>query len=226
MSNGLGTQGITEQDIADYLAHNPAFFERHAVLLSTIQLASPHGQRAVSLQERQMQMLRDRIKGLEHRIVEMIRHGQENVTLADRLDRWVRAMLLTQDAATLPATLTAQLRHEFLIPQASLRVWDVSPAFSAEPFAQEVGEDIRSFAAGLTAPYCGVNSGFAAARWLEEAHGIQSLAMIPVRDPAQAVFGLLVLGSPDPTRYSADMGTEFLSRVGELASAALSRLRH
>ena len=40
-----------------------------------------------------------------------------------------------------------------------------------------------------------------------------------------AVFGLLVLGSPDPTRYQADMGTEFLARIGELASAALSRLR-
>jgi hypothetical protein len=35
-------------------------------------------------------------------------------------------------------------------------------------------------------------------------------------------FGLLVLGSPDPTRYSADMGTEFLMRIGEVASAALS----
>ena len=130
MSNGLGTQGITEQDIADYLAHNPAFFERHAELLSTIQLASPHGQRAVSLQERQMQMLRDRIKGLEHRIVDMIRHGQENVTLAERLDRWVRSMLLTREAMALPATLTTQLQHEFMIPQAALRVWDVSAEFS------------------------------------------------------------------------------------------------
>lgn len=225
MSNGLGTQGITEQDIADYLAHNPAFFERHAELLSTIQLASPHGQRAVSLQERQMQMLRDRIKGLEHRIVDMIRHGQENVTLAERLDRWVRSMLLTREATALPATLTTQLQHEFMIPQAALRVWDVSAEFSGQEFAREVGEEVRTFAAALSAPYCGVNSGFEAARWLEESHAIQSLAMIPLREAHHGVFGLLVLGSPDPTRYSADMGTEFLSRVGELASAALSRLR-
>ena len=35
---------------------------------------------------------------------------------------------------------------------------------------------------------------------------------------------MLVLGSPDPTRYSADMGTEFLMRIGEIASAGLSRL--
>ena len=37
-------------------------------------------------------------------------------------------------------------------------------------------------------------------------------------------YGLLVLGSPDPTRYAAQMGTEFLSRIGEVASASLSRL--
>jgi len=51
---------------------------------------------------------------------------------------------------------------------------------------------------------------------------------VPLRHGAveagRGTIGLLVLGSPDPTRYSADMGTEFLLRVGELASAALSRL--
>jgi hypothetical protein len=39
------------------------------------------------------------------------------------------------------------------------------------------------------------------------------------------VFGLLVLGSPDATRYTSDMGTEFLERIGELAGASLARLR-
>ena len=49
--------------------------------------------------------------------------------------------------------------------------------------------------------------------------------MVPLRHEAGAgAFGLLVLGSPDPTRYSADMGTEFLARIGEVASAALTRL--
>ena len=66
----MSVQGITEQDIANYLANTPGFFERHAELLATVQLTSPHGQRAVSLQERQMEMLRERIKGLEMKIVE------------------------------------------------------------------------------------------------------------------------------------------------------------
>ncbi|MEP7283305.1 MAG: DUF484 family protein, partial [Rubrivivax sp.] len=59
-----GVQGITEADIAEYLQQTPGFFERHAELLASVQLTSPHGQRAVSLQERQMEMLRDKIKGL------------------------------------------------------------------------------------------------------------------------------------------------------------------
>ena len=98
----LGTSGITEQDIANYLVNTPGFFERHAELLATVQLASPHSHRAVSLQERQMEMLREKIKGLELRLVEMIRNGQENVAIADRLHRWTRVMMLTTDPAELP----------------------------------------------------------------------------------------------------------------------------
>ena len=96
----MSIQGITEADIANFLAHNPGFFERNAELLASIQLTSPHGQRAVSLQERQMEMLREKIKGLEGKIIEMIRHGQENVAIADRLHRWTRALMLTASAAT------------------------------------------------------------------------------------------------------------------------------
>ena len=49
--------------------------------------------------------------------------------------------------------------------------------------------------------------------------------MIPLRHGATTdAFGLLVLGSPDATRFAADMGTEFLMRIGEIASAGLSRL--
>jgi hypothetical protein len=36
---------------------------------------------------------------------------------------------------------------------------------------------------------------------------------------------MLVLASPDPERFQDGMGTDFLERIGELAGAALSRLR-
>ncbi len=218
-----GVQGITENDIAQYLAHNPAFFERHAELLSSVQLTSPHGQRAVSLQERQMEMLRDRIRGLEMRIVEMIRHGQENLAIADRLHRYTRTILLTADAAELPARMVEALKHEFMIPQATIRLWGADATHAGADFTRPASADVKSFAASLTQPYCGVNSGFEAASWLAEPASVMSLAMIPLC-LGDTTFGLLVLGSPDPTRYSAEMGTEFLMRIGDVAAAALSPL--
>ncbi|MDP3823200.1 MAG: DUF484 family protein [Burkholderiales bacterium] len=225
MSSTTGIQGITEADIANYLVQTPGFFERHAELLGSVQLTSPHGQRAVSLQERQMEMLRDKIKGLEHKIIEMIRHGQDNVTIADKLHRWTRALMVTANPAELPEVLVRELLHNFLIPQGGVRVWGGADSFATMPFAHAVSDDVKSFAGSLTVPYCGVNAGFEAAQWLEEPKAAMSMALIPLRETGvTAAFGMLVLASPDATRYTADMGTEFLGRIGELASAALSRL--
>jgi uncharacterized protein YigA (DUF484 family) len=217
--------GITEHDIANYLANTPSFFERHAELLGSIQLTSPHGQRAVSLQERQMELLRDKLKGMEHKVMEMIRHGQENVAIADRLHRFTRAIMLTGNAADLPGVVVQEAMHQFMIPQAGIRVWDAAPAFSTLDFARDVGTDVKSFASSLSLPYCGLNSGFEAVQWLDDPASVMSVALIPLRHGAgPGAFGMLVLGSPDPTRYSSDMGTEFLMRIGEIASAGLSRL--
>jgi uncharacterized protein YigA (DUF484 family) len=221
-------QGITEDDIANYLIHTPGFFERQAQLLAVIQLTSPHGQRAVSLQERQMEMLRDRIKGLERRIMDMIRHSQENEAIAQRLHRWVRAVLLAHDDATLPTVLCSELQHEFMIPQVGVRLWGTQahPLRSSTtdlPCAAAISDDARSFARSLSLPYCGVNAGFEAAKWLDDAANVSSLAMLPLIHEGE-VFGLLVLGSPDPTRYTADMGLDFLTQLGEVAGAALARL--
>lgn len=172
-----------------------------------------------------MEMLRDKIKGLERQIVEMVRHGQDNVSIADKLHRWTRALMLTDNAADLPQVLVAELQHEFVIPQAAVRVWGGDAAFADLPFARAVSDDVKLFASSLGAPYCGVNTGFEAVQWLDDPGQASSLALVPLRhDGANGAFGLLVLASPDPTRYSADMGTDFLARVGEVASAALTRL--
>ena len=88
---------------------------------------------------------------------------------------------------------------------------------------------MKSFATSLTQPYCGVNSGFESVGWLDDATTAMSVAMIPLRDgPITGVtpaFGMLVLASPDPQRFASGMGTDFLERMAELGSAALSRLR-
>ena len=190
----LGVQGITEADIANYLAHTPGFFERQAELLATIRLASPHGTRAVSLQERQMEMLRERIKGLEHKIIEMIRAGQENVAIADRLHRWTRSLMLTPDPRDLPDVLVSQVQQQFLVPQAAVRLWGVEAAYAELPQAQGVSEEVRAMAQSLSLPFCGLNAGGEVVKWLEDAHTVASMAMIPLRHgPGDGCFGLLVL---------------------------------
>ena len=217
---------ITEDDIADYLANTPDFFERHASLLAAVQLTSPHGHRAVSLQERQAEMLREKIRGLELKAAEMIRHGQENTTIADKLQRWTRELLLTRESRDLPEVISREIAAQFLVPQVAIKVWGVSPEFEQEAFAQGASDDVKAFASSLTLPYCGANPGLEAAQWLFDPSTAASLALIPLRaGMAPQAFGLLVLASPDAQRFASDMGTDFLERIGELTSAALSRLR-
>ena len=224
-----GMNPITEDDIANYLANTPDFFTRQAQLLASVQLTSPHGNRAVSLQERQAEMLREKIKALEHRLMDLMRHGNENVVIADRLHRWVCKLFEVQSDRALPATIATEIRNQFIVPQVAIKVWDVAGSYATEAFAQGVSEDAKTFASSLTQPYCGVNSGFEAVNWLDDTAMAMSLALIPLREgPINSIgpaFGMLVLASPDPQRFQSGMGTDFLERIAELASAALSRLR-
>jgi uncharacterized protein YigA (DUF484 family) len=224
-----GMNPITEDDIANYLANTPDFFARHAQLLAAVQLTSPHGTRAVSLQERQAEMLREKIKALEHRIMDMVRHGNENVIIADRLHRWARNLFQVQSGRALPATIAAEIQNQFMVPQVAIKVWDVESRYGGEVFAEGVSDDAKTFASSLTQPYCGVNSGFEAVNWLDDTAMAMSVALIPLREGntngTGPAFGMLVLSSPDPQRFQSGMGTDFLERIAELASAALSRLR-
>jgi uncharacterized protein YigA (DUF484 family) len=222
------TNPITEDDIANYLSNTPDFFERHAELLASVQLSSPHSHRAVSLQERQAAMLRDKIKVLEHRIMDMIRNGNENVMLSDKLLRWARTLFLVADPQTLPGQMASEIQDQFSVPQVGIKVWGVAPKFAGADFAQGVSGDAQVFTSSLMEPFCGVNTGFEAVNWLPDPRAVASLAILPLRrasaGTAEPAFGLLVLASPDAQRFNSAMGTDFLERLAELASAALSRL--
>ena len=217
---------ITENDIANYLANTPDFFVRHAELLAAVQLTSPHGQRAVSLQERQAEMLRDKIKLLEHRMMEMIRNGNDNVLLSDKILQLAAQLLRQSDGAAAVHALPTHLETLFAVPQAGLRIWDFPAALAGLSVTQSVSDDAKVFASSLTEPFCGLNTGFEAVSWMAEPQAIASLALIPLREKAGLpAFGMLVLASSDAQRFTAGMGTEFLVSIGNLAAAAVERLR-
>lgn len=234
---------MNDREVADYLVAHPDFFVEHAELLTTIRLGNPHGKAAISLQERQMAMLREKNRHLEMRLAELLHYGQENVSLTAKFARWTTRVIAERNPHALPRTITHGLRDVFDVPQAALRVWGVADAYAQADFARPVSEEVQTFARQLETPYCGANTGFDATQWFEPATNgdeatrageapssttIESIALVALRAPAVApqvdAFGLLAMGSPDAQRFHAGMATDFLSQIGALASAALTRL--
>lgn len=213
--------------VAQYLTDHPHFFEEHANLLGDVKLSSPLTGRAVSLQERQMEVMRDKYKALELRLAELTRHAQENASIANRFHSWNQALLQTRDEAALPHAVANGLKTSFHVPQATLRLFQVAPQYANEWFASGATEDARLFANSLMAPYCGGNNDFEAARWLDDAEHIKSVVILPLRQPGAKgpAFGLLVMGSPDAERFTSLMATDFLVHIGETASVALAALQ-
>ena len=211
--------------IAEYLEQTPQFFEDHAELLGKIKLSSALGGRTLSLQERQMEILRQKIKTMEMRLAELTRLAQENYAISEKFQQWTRALLLARSDVDLPHALVDGLKTLFSVPHAALRLWQVAPEFSHTWFAAPVSKDVRLFAGSLHAPFCGWNDEYEAATWFDDNPTIQSIAMLPLRvGAAPDVFGMLVLGSADPQRFTADMATDFLVNIGTTSSAALTCL--
>jgi len=221
----LDEKVITEDEIAAYLLSTPGFFERHSDVLASIQLTSPRGQRAVSLQERQMELLRDKIKGLELRMAHMIRAGSENDQTHDKMQEWILSLLREKRSERIPFLLVQGLRDFFNIPQVGLRVWTLTAEFSVSLFAKPVSEDVHTFIKGMNGePYCGHNPDLEVVSWLDEPAEIRSVALLPLHANAPSKpFGLIVLGATDAQRFTADMGVDILKSIAILASAALLR---
>lgn len=213
---------MNSNDIAEYLSQHPHFFEEHAELLAQIKLTSPIMGRTISLQERQMEVVREKLKVMELRLAELMRIAQENDLITNRFQQWTRELLLARNDVDLPYILTRSLQETFALPHATLRLWNVAEDFKHTWFAAETTEDVQLFAKGLRNPFCGTNHDFEAAGWIESEQAITSIAMLPLRLSAdETCFGLLVLGSPDPARFTKEMATDFLTKIADTSSAAL-----
>src|SRR5690606_12880374 len=211
--------------VARYLAENPEFFEEHAELFGQLKLTSPLGARTVSLQERQMEVLREKIKNLELRFANLVRVAQDNEDITSKFHGWIKELLMARNDVDLPHVLVDSLRSIFQVPQATLRLWGAAEPYSHTWFSEAVSADVRLFTNSLNTPYCGPNQDFEAAKWLEPGEAVQSVALVPLRRESSGdAFGLLVMGSPDPERFAVDMATDFLAKIGETSSAALNCL--
>ena len=213
-------------DVARYLRENPTFFETHADMLAEISIPHPHGGRAIPLSDRQMLTLREKSRALELRLAELLQIGEENDAIGEKMHRLSLALLAAPDWQSLLTVLYLHLREDFAVPHAALRIWGTehgTPEGAGDsPEFRTVGEQLRRYAASLSQPFCGPSGSAEAAAWFgESASHVRSVAHMALRD--RECFGMLALGSEDVLRFYPEMGTLYLKRMGDLASAALAR---
>ncbi len=213
---------MNADDIALFLRGNPKFFDQHPELLEKIHVPHPHGGRAIPLSERQNVALRDKAKLLEGKLAELIRFGEDNDAISEKVHRLAVAMISASDVPALLHSLGFHLREDFAVPHVALRIW--GRALPAElDAARPVDEAQQRAATAMAGPQCGAANGNPFVAWFgEAAEHIRSLAVVPLRVQGEtgAPFGLLALGSEDPQRFFPDMGTLYLRRIGELCAAA------
>lgn len=221
----MTSSALSETKIAQYLLEHPEFFERHAELLGNIKLFDVHGQKAISLQERQAFLLREKIKQHEQRMLDMIRYGNENLTTSNRLHKWVLSMLQCRDLTQLPQLCCTSLQDNFFIPQIGIRLWGAKEIYQEQTFAQAVSASFMTTMGQIKSPYVGINNCPEACKWLNNAEYAASIALLPLftnhKNTSNKNFGMLIFASPDSQRFTTHMGTDFLSKIAEIASAAL-----
>jgi len=214
------TETLRADDVAQYLEQHPEFFIEHSQLLTRIQVPHPRGTGAIPLSERQVLSLREQNRALENKLAELIQFGEENDDISQRVHRLAVDLMAGSPLSALIECCCRAVRDDFGVPHAAVRLWRGSG--ESEAFA-ETSEELRNFAAALPRPFCGPNDNFEAVAWFGEAAAlVRSVAFIPLRDAGETI-GLLAMGSEDPERFYADMGTLYLERIGELVSAALLR---
>lgn len=225
MTSPVSTPAVVAFDAADiarWLEAHPEFFDEHAEIFADLKVPHPHTGRAISLGERQVLSLRERLHVLERRMNMLMQTARTNQQIAMQLHEWSLGLLSETEPGALPERVRHGLKAVFNVDDVALRLWDC-PGLPGPNQPEDVDEETRLFADSLDRPYCGRDTQFRAVQWLNTVPA--SLAMVTLRTPQRGqAFGLLVLGADDASRFTADMGTLFLEQVGALAGAALSRL--
>lgn len=235
---------VNAEQVAEYLRIHPDFFETHITLLTDVDIPHPHGGRAISIGERQVLALREKNRLIETRLAELIQFGEENDAISDKIHRLACALMAAGTLDEALQTTDSHLREYFFVPHVLVRLWypDLADSRSPDPGSPDASSsgadsanadspgadlkaaptsaEIRDFVAAMKTPYCGHHAVYETNRWFgEAAPHLKSFAM--VRLGKDAPIGVLLLASEDAQRFYPEMGTLYLTRIGELVSAAV-----
>jgi uncharacterized protein YigA (DUF484 family) len=212
---------MQEDDIKVYLKNHPEFFEQNANLLADIHLPSPHGSGTISLAERQQLAQRDKIDALETMFAELVLNAKDNDAIANKIHALNIELHKAKNFDEIEQLITDLLPEHFELSDTCLRIW-ANPLDSRNRtnlVFSEVPEETKTWVAAQLQPYCGKPPEIVTEDWFIETAA--SLTIIPLR--SQQTIGFLALASDDENRFFAEMGTDFLTKISELLSAALSR---
>ncbi len=218
---------ITADDIADYLAKHADFFDQHPQLLTPfLDAAAPEG--TVSFSQRQIARLRTETAAMQTQIDELIEIGETNSDLQARVHSLCLALMDARTIDKIVPILSKQLRIEFGADEVSIRLFyrGDQPAV-LPPLTDNVqqlsldGLDLAAFA-GLIhqlKPLCGrLTMVQRQILFGDKADRVQSAGCVSLGDSA---LGILAIGSYDENRFNADMGTVYLSFLGDILARLL-----
>lgn len=219
----------SEQAVHDFLQGHPDFFERHPNLLSQLELPHASGE-AVSLVERQVSVLRQKDLKLERQLKELLSVARENDVLAAKIHELAMQLLNVSTLADTIGVIEEAMRAGFNADHAVLVLFadpDTVTDVDAGRFFRTAQRDepaLKPFATFLesSAPRCGkARDTQLDYLFRGDATEIGSVAMLPLGE--QCRVGFLGVGSADADRFHPGMSIDFLTRVGQLVAAALSR---
>jgi len=212
----MSTQ-FDENDIAQYLEENPDFFKNHVGLLASMYLPNAHGGGTVSLAERQQAAQRDKIRKIEHKYSELLQIGIENDGIGNKMHQLALSLLQAKTLDETVDTLTQTLQNDFNVPVVALKAW-IDTDQNHAVFG-EADEQLQAWLETLPEPYCGSQPDESILNASNS--NAKSYAVCALKNPQ--IFGVLIMASEDEKRFYPGMGTLFVERIGELASAAIQK---
>lgn len=209
---------MQSEEILAYLEENPDFLKRYADQLGL----RDKDRVVVPLAERQLLDARDQKRQLEAKLSQLLHHGETNDLTNARMHQLALAMIQAESLPAAIEALTACFTKEFGLDRVAIKLWH--PKAESHRNLYNGRNDIALLARNLSTPYCGPYVNDEVLSWFPVKPVLQSFAQVQLKQAEQEPFGLLVLASDDPERFTLNMHTQYLARIGELISAGLTRV--
>jgi len=215
---------LNEREVAAWLKAHPEFLARHPDLLEQIEIKHRAGS-AVSLIERQVDMLRAKNARLEDRLERLVGAARDNEKRAENVQRLARTLMRAPSLAAVAAGLAKCMREDFGIEETFIGLssshykrHDIEGLLVLEPEGKLARAFENFFRTRLIE--CGpVNEDKARLLFPRAAELPQSAAIIPLEKEKH--LGMIALGALDPQRFQPRQGKLFLEMTAELVAAAL-----